>query len=155
MLREEHNLIRPILFCSLVYFRINLYYQSYPGLCGNDSGSTSCPQESSLSKKTRNDTTCPIAFSSGTFSKRRNPIGKYTSTIDSFDIDSRVQVFESTIRVVGGLLSSHIFASSKDSSVAFDDYNGKLLELAYDLGERLLPAFETKYSTGIPYPRVK
>lgn len=33
-----------------------------------------------------------------------------------------------------------------------DKYNGELLDMAHDLGVRLLPAFETP--TGIPYSRV-
>ncbi|PON30716.1 hypothetical protein TGAM01_v200136 [Trichoderma gamsii] len=92
-----------------------------------------------------------------------------------FDLDSKVQVFETVIRGVGGLLSAHLFAigelpitgyAPKPEGVAGDDplelapipwpngfkYDGQLLRLALDLSERLLPAFYT--STGIPYPRV-
>ena len=98
-----------------------------------------------------------------------------------FDLDSKVQVFETAIRGLGGLLSSHLFAvgdlpirgytpKQEDASTAKSwhisthwerggikwknglMYNGQLLRLAYDLGSRLLPAFWT--STGIPYPRV-
>jgi len=90
-----------------------------------------------------------------------------------FDLDSKVQVFETVIRGVGGLLSAHLFAigelpvkgydpiahSTKDEmgrgeikwSSSFA-YNGQLLRLAHDLGRRLLPAFSTV--TGLPYPRV-
>jgi mannosyl-oligosaccharide alpha-1,2-mannosidase len=56
-----------------------------------------------------------------------------------FDIDGEIQVFETSIRMVGGLLSGY-FATG----------DNKLLELAHDLGERLTPAF-TKSPTGIPY----
>lgn len=94
-----------------------------------------------------------------------------------FDLDSKVQVFETVIRGVGGLLSAHEFAagilpingyeprpsktksknhSNKDqSSILWPNgfkYNGQLLRLALDLAERLLPAFYT--ATGMPYPRV-
>ncbi|KAK8150856.1 alpha mannosidase-like protein [Beauveria asiatica] len=93
-----------------------------------------------------------------------------------FDLDSKVQVFETVIRGVGGLLSAHLFAVGElpirgykpkpDSNIESDDpletapitwpggfrYDGQLLRLALDLSERLLPAFYTK--TGIPYPRV-
>ncbi|KAM0260834.1 hypothetical protein ACHAQJ_002601 [Trichoderma viride] len=92
-----------------------------------------------------------------------------------FDLDSKVQVFETVIRGVGGLLSAHLFAIGelpitgyvpKPEGVAGDDplelapipwsngfkYDGQLLRLALDLSERLLPAFYTP--TGIPYPRV-
>ena len=39
------------------------------------------------------------------------------NTIDwvSFNVNTRPQVFETTIRVLGGLLSGHIFASDKSS----------------------------------------
>ncbi|OAA62098.1 Glycoside hydrolase, family 47 [Cordyceps fumosorosea ARSEF 2679] len=93
-----------------------------------------------------------------------------------FDLDSKVQVFETVIRGVGGLLSAHLFAvgdlpirgydPKPDGTVRGDDpletapiswpggfrYDGQLLRLAFDLSGRLLPAFYTK--TGIPYPRV-
>ena len=88
-----------------------------------------------------------------------------------FDLDSKVQVFETVIRGVGGLLSAHLFAVgdlpitgySPERTIASDGtvkiqwphqftYDGQLLRLALDLGSRLLPAFYT--DTGIPYPRV-
>ncbi len=71
----------------------------------------------------------------------------------SFDVDTKPQVFEITIRVLGGLLSGHIFASDKLGAYNLPWYKDELLHLAYDLGERLLPAFRT--STGIPYARVR
>jgi len=99
-----------------------------------------------------------------------------------FDLDSKVQVFETVIRGLGGLLSAHLFAVGElpirgyeptADQAAFAkiwhkshfngtaqgitwqngfEYDGQLLRLAYDLGSRLLPAFWTL--TGIPYPRV-
>lgn len=98
-----------------------------------------------------------------------------------FDVDSKVQVFETVIRGVGGLLSAHLFASGelpitgyeprlvknsqqqgKPTTTTGQDtlkewpngfrYNGQLLRLALDLAQRLLPAFYT--ATGMPYPRV-
>ncbi|KAL2808510.1 glycosyl hydrolase family 47-domain-containing protein [Aspergillus granulosus] len=99
-----------------------------------------------------------------------------------FDIDSKVQVFETVIRGLGGLLSSHLFAvgdlpitgynpSAEEAAYAkawdkaklaglgqgikWDNglvYDGQLLRLAVDLGNRILPAFYT--DTGLPYPRV-
>lgn len=93
-----------------------------------------------------------------------------------FDVDSKVQVFETVIRGVGGLLSAHLFAvgdlpirgynprqrpkvEAEDSISNYDikwsnsfSYNGQLLRLAFDLAKRLLPAFYTP--TGLPYPRV-
>lgn len=70
----------------------------------------------------------------------------------NFDKNSTVQVFETTIRGMGGLLSAHLFASVPGLGCHFDDYNGELLDLAYDLGLRLLPAFDQ--TSGLPAPRV-
>jgi mannosidase alpha-like ER degradation enhancer 2 len=56
----------------------------------------------------------------------------------SFDHDTEVKNFEITIRVLGGLLSSYQLSGDR-----------RLLVLAEDLGERLLPAFESP--TGMPY----
>lgn len=93
-----------------------------------------------------------------------------------FDLDSKVQVFETVIRGVGGLLSAHQFAvgdlpidgyhPEPMGTLNPDDplhvppilwgngfqYDGQLLRLALDLANRLLPAFYT--NTGMPYPRV-
>jgi mannosidase alpha-like ER degradation enhancer 1 len=69
-----------------------------------------------------------------------------------FDLDSRVQVFEVTIRVLGGLLSAHLLASRDTLGTKIAWYNGELLTMAEDLGNRLLPAFETPF--GLPFPRV-
>lgn len=93
---------------------------------------------------------------------------------NGFDLDSKVQVFETIIRGVGGLLSAHLFAigelpiegytpvwSEQEEEGHPRDhiqwpksfrYDGQLLRLALDLATRLLPAFHT--ATGIPYPRV-
>ena len=56
----------------------------------------------------------------------------------SFDRDLYVKNFEITIRVLGGLLSSYQLTGDK-----------RLLELAQDLGQRLLPVFNSP--TGLPY----
>ncbi|KAK3393665.1 glycosyl hydrolase family 47-domain-containing protein [Podospora didyma] len=89
-----------------------------------------------------------------------------------FDVDSKVQVFETVIRGVGGLLSAHLFAIGALPITGYDPrrpgddpmnprpivwpnglkYDGQLLRLTQDLAQRLLPAFYTK--TGMPYPRV-
>lgn len=70
----------------------------------------------------------------------------------SFDVPSVVSVFETNIRVIGGLLSAHLYASVPRLGHAIPGYNGHLLAKAYDLAERLLAAFSSP--TGIPYPRV-
>ena len=69
-----------------------------------------------------------------------------------FDVNTRPQVFETNIRALGGLLSAHIFASQSGHPFYLDWYRGELLDMAHDLGNRLLPAFSTP--TGIPYARV-
>ncbi|KAF5018026.1 hypothetical protein F66182_10013 [Fusarium sp. NRRL 66182] len=93
-----------------------------------------------------------------------------------FDLDSKVQVFETVIRGLGGLLSAHLFAIGELPITGYNvqpawateaddplelvpiswpngfNYDGQLLRLALDLGQRILPAFYT--DTGIPYPRV-
>ena len=56
----------------------------------------------------------------------------------SFDRDISVKNFEITIRLLGGLLSSHQMTGDP-----------RLLRLADDLGTRLLPAFDSP--TGMPY----
>jgi mannosidase alpha-like ER degradation enhancer 2 len=56
----------------------------------------------------------------------------------SFDRDIYVKNFEITIRLLGGLLSSYQLTGDK-----------RLLSLAEDLGNRLLPAFNSP--TGLPY----
>ena len=56
----------------------------------------------------------------------------------SFDHDFTVQVFEITIRMLGGLISAYQL-----------DGDERFLELAVDLADRLLPAFESP--TGMPY----
>lgn len=83
----------------------------------------------------------------------------------NFDTDIVVSVFETNIRMLGGLLSAHILAKSiqnqADRSIRhlnastrnqLNWYQSEILNLAEDLGRRLLPAFDTK--TGIPHPRV-
>ena len=93
-----------------------------------------------------------------------------------FDLDSKVQVFETVIRGVGGLLSAHLFAigdfpiepyKTKGQSGRYEKlekwpnnfiYEGQLLRLAQDLGKRLLPAFHTcplhdqRYHRRLPSP---
>ncbi len=70
----------------------------------------------------------------------------------SFDVNTKPQVFETTIRVLGGLLSGHIYANRTGQPFHLPWYQGELLDMAQDLALRLLPAFATP--TGIPYSRV-
>ncbi|KAK5642770.1 hypothetical protein RI129_008937 [Pyrocoelia pectoralis] len=71
----------------------------------------------------------------------------------SFDNDVIVSVFETNIRVLGGLLSAHILVEYlQQHAEIILWYRGELLTMAKDLGYRLLPAFNT--TTGIPHSRV-
>ncbi|KAK4877426.1 hypothetical protein RN001_009932 [Aquatica leii] len=71
----------------------------------------------------------------------------------SFDNDVVVSVFETNIRVLGGLLSAHILVEYlQQHAEIMHWYKGELLTMAKDLGYRLLPAFNT--TTGIPHSRV-
>ncbi|ODV92630.1 glycoside hydrolase family 47 protein [Tortispora caseinolytica NRRL Y-17796] len=69
-----------------------------------------------------------------------------------FDVATTVQVFETTIRTLGGLLSAHAYASQPALNFAVPGYDGFLLDLAVDLADRLMPAFDTP--SGIPHPRI-
>eukprot|EP00039_Didymoeca_costata_P008846 m.117669 g.117669 ORF g.117669 m.117669 type:complete len:532 (-) comp14256_c0_seq1:67-1662(-) len=71
----------------------------------------------------------------------------------SFDQDSTVQVFEVTIRVLGGLLSAHVIAKDPVFGMYDENYDDELLWMARDLAVRLLPAFQF-IPSGIPHPRV-
>ncbi|CAH8524279.1 unnamed protein product [Schistosoma bovis] len=71
-----------------------------------------------------------------------------------FDSDVDVSVFETNIRVLGGLLGAHVAVMSikQNNDSRMDWYTNELLQMAVDIGNRLLPAFDTP--TGIPYPRI-
>ncbi|XP_026859490.2 ER degradation-enhancing alpha-mannosidase-like protein 3 isoform X1 [Electrophorus electricus] len=69
------------------------------------------------------------------------------------DNDVVVSVFETNIRVLGGLLGAHVMADLlKQRGEKMHWYRDELLHMAKDLGYRLLPAFNT--TSGLPYPRV-
>ncbi|TNN07273.1 ER degradation-enhancing alpha-mannosidase-like protein [Schistosoma japonicum] len=71
-----------------------------------------------------------------------------------FDSDVDVSVFETNIRVIGGLLGAHVAVLSvkQNNNSRMGWYKNELLQMAVDVGSRLLPAFDTP--TGIPYPRI-
>jgi mannosidase alpha-like ER degradation enhancer 2 len=86
---------------------------------------------------------------------------RMVSSMANFEIDQNVSVFETNIRILGGLLSGHLLALDRRNLGITETflevppnlpYDGRLLELAEDVGRRLLPAFVTK--TGIPYGTV-
>ena len=72
------------------------------------------------------------------FKKDADQTREYIAKNLSYDKDTSVQVFEITIRELGGLLSAYQMTGDK-----------RLLNLADDLGARLLPAFNSP--TGLPY----
>jgi hypothetical protein len=72
------------------------------------------------------------------FKDEANATRKYIIENLSFDKDISVQNFEITIRLLGGLLTGYQMTGDK-----------RLLQLAEDLGRRLLPVFESP--TGMPY----
>lgn len=75
------------------------------------------------------------------FKKEADETREYIAKNLNFDKDISVQNFEITIRILGGLLSSYQMTGDK-----------RLLNLADDLGRRLLPVFDSP--TGLPYKNV-
>ncbi|XP_074148584.1 ER degradation-enhancing alpha-mannosidase-like protein 2 [Sminthopsis crassicaudata] len=70
-----------------------------------------------------------------------------------FDIDVNASVFETNIRVVGGLLSAHLLSKKAGIEVeAGWPCSGPLLRMAEEAARKLLPAFQTP--TGMPYGTV-
>jgi len=64
---------------------------------------------------------------------------RWIETSLDLDIDARFQVFETVIRLLGGLLAGHLASG-----------DAMLLAKAKELADRLLPAF-TRSPTGMPY----
>eukprot|EP00871_Galdieria_phlegrea_P003581 jgi/Galph1/4223/GphlegSOOS_G2928.1 len=81
----------------------------------------------------------------------------YVKEVESrlvMEVNSSVSIFETTIRVLGGLLSSHVLLTEAANIIElptdyFLEYNGCLLRLARQLADRFMPAFNTL--TGIPF----
>jgi len=72
------------------------------------------------------------------FKREADETREYIAKNLSLDKDISVQNFEITIRILGGLLSAYQMTNDK-----------RLLDLADDLGRRLLPVFDSP--TGLPY----
>lgn len=88
----------------------------------------------------------------GNYTEFQRIVNLLTDTIN-FDINMNVSVFETNIRVIGGLLSAHIL--SHKAGIPLEPgwpCNGPLLRLAENVANRLLPAFDT--ATGMPYGTV-
>uniref|UniRef100_A0A8C4GDY8 alpha-1,2-Mannosidase n=1 Tax=Dicentrarchus labrax TaxID=13489 RepID=A0A8C4GDY8_DICLA len=76
-----------------------------------------------------------------------------TVTDVRLDNDVVVSVFETNIRVLGGLLGAHVMADLlRQRGERMQWYRDELLHMAKELGHRLLPAFNT--TSGLPYPKV-
>lgn len=88
----------------------------------------------------------------GNFSEFRR-VAEIISARANFEANINVSVFETNIRVVGGLLSAHLL--SRKAGVSLEPgwpCNGPLLRLAEDMAKRLIAAFDTP--TGMPYGTV-
>lgn len=72
------------------------------------------------------------------FENEASEIENYITDHANFDKDIFVKTFEVNIRILGGLLSMYELSQNK-----------KILDIAIDFGNRILPAFNSK--TGIPY----
>ena len=83
---------------------------------------------------------------------------EWISTSLNYDQNQEVNTFETTIRMLGGLLSAHYLSTAfPDMAPLAEDDRGKTgedlyLEKAADLADRLLGAFDT--DSGIPYASV-
>ncbi|KAK6471801.1 ER degradation-enhancing alpha-mannosidase-like protein 2 [Huso huso] len=71
----------------------------------------------------------------------------------NFDSDVNASVFETNIRVVGGLLSAHLLSKKAGMELEVGwPCSGPLLRMAEEAARKLLPAFQTP--TGMPYGTV-
>ncbi|XP_059479799.1 ER degradation-enhancing alpha-mannosidase-like protein 2 [Neocloeon triangulifer] len=80
-------------------------------------------------------------------------VAELLASTANFDGNINVSVFETNIRIVGGLLSAHLM--SHRAGVDLEPgwpCNGPLLRLAEDVAKRLIAAFDTP--TGMPYGTV-
>lgn len=70
-----------------------------------------------------------------------NSIYKIKELYNDFFIDSTIQIFETNIRLLGSLLTMHLYAIDPRRGFKVENYDGFLLKLAYDLGKRLILSF--------------
>ncbi|XP_008216636.1 ER degradation-enhancing alpha-mannosidase-like protein 2 [Nasonia vitripennis] len=88
----------------------------------------------------------------GNFTEFRR-VAEIIASRSDFEANINVSVFETNIRVVGGLLSAHLL--SRKAGMKLEPgwpCNGPLLRLAEDMAKRLIVAFDTP--TGMPYGTV-
>lgn len=80
---------------------------------------------------------------------------EWLSTTLTYELDHDVNTFETTIRMLGGLLAAHYLQTDFPSMCPVDLSKGGedlYLEKAADLGDRLLGAFDS--NSGIPYASI-
>ena len=79
---------------------------------------------------------------------------EWISTTLSYDVDHDVSTFETTIRMLGGLLTAHYMSMAYPTYAPVADQLGDdlYLERATDLADRLLGAYESK--SGVPFASV-
>ncbi|XP_067410604.1 ER degradation-enhancing alpha-mannosidase-like protein 2 isoform X2 [Emydura macquarii macquarii] len=88
----------------------------------------------------------------GNVSEFQRVVNVLQKSVD-FDIDVNASVFETNIRVVGGLLSAHLLSKKAGVEVEVGwPCSGPLLRMAEEAARKLLPAFQTP--TGMPYGTV-
>lgn len=77
---------------------------------------------------------------------------EWISTSLDYDQDHEVNTFETTIRMLGGLLSAHHLSTSFPDMAPVAGNDDLYIEKASDLADRLLGAFDS--DSGIPYASV-
>ena len=83
---------------------------------------------------------------------------EWISTSLDYDQDHNVNTFETTIRMLGGLLSAHYLSTTfPDMAPVADSAHGApgedlYLEKAADLADRILGAFDS--DSGVPYASI-
>lgn len=78
-----------------------------------------------------------------------NRVVKVIDSTFNFDLDINVSLFETNIRVLGGLLSGHLMFGQMGIPADNWPCNGPLLRKAEELANKLIKAFDTP--TGMPY----
>jgi len=76
----------------------------------------------------------------------------WMSTTLNYDVDHDVNTFETTIRMLGGLLSAHYLSTEFPNMAPIIGNEDLYLEKASDLADRLLGAFESQ--SGVPFASV-
>ena len=85
-----------------------------------------------------------------------NSAVKYTVNNVNFDAELVISVFETNIRIVGGLVGAHTMMLKLKADPTYSNkfkwYNNQLIKKAVTIANKLAPAFDT--NTGLPRSRV-